>query len=304
MTIQARFALAFASIALAALAANAAPLKLDHLVFQPERFVAGEEVVVLAQLPGADAAGIAALSYRPGPPGREATEDPELREIRVYRTGSLWELRISFVPWSPGPASLPAWRSKGMLIPPIPYVAVSSLGPGMGDPRGLELAPPRPQADPPGTFIYIYGFAGLILLLVFAVLGSLAWLVPAARRILAKRRAAQAFRRLCRDMDWLASRAAGSDPVSFYSAIARALRIYLAERVGPIVPSLSAYELSSLPPGSFPGEGVQEAAAFLISETEEVRYAGRRPLPEDMEMAVARARSVGSKTEEALDARL
>ncbi|HET7838979.1 MAG TPA: hypothetical protein VFL04_04425 [Rectinemataceae bacterium] len=299
-----RAAVLLCALALGAVSANAAPLRLDHLSFLPPVFGAGEEVEASAKLPGADAAGVSAISYRPATAAQAGSGDPELREIRVYRTPSGWELRIRFVPWSPGPGSLPAWRSKGVLIPPVPYVAASALGAAMGNPRGLELSPPRPQAEPPGTAVYVYGFAAFVLLLVLVCLGLVAWLIPAARTLLAKRRAAQAYRRLCRDMDFLATQAEGGDPVPFYSALARALRIYLGERVEAGVPMLSARELGLLPQEAFPAEGIREAAASLLAETEEVRYAGLLPAAGEMRQATERARAIGAKAEEALDAGL
>jgi len=264
--------------------------------FTPTEFGAGEEVQAVLVLTGLDFASGFAL--KPGS-GLPSSEDPELREVSLARTPRGWELKIRFVPWSPGPGRIPSISAKGAVLPSVPYVVASRLGPAE-----REISPPRPQREPPGTALYLYGIAGAALLLVLATVGSVAYLVPAGRALLARWKAAQAYRQLCRSLDYLSAGASVSEPAAFYAALSRALRLYLAARVDGRAPALTASEIAALPSSAFPASGLRDEAAAVFAEAETARYAGESPGPELMRETVRRARDLATAAEEALDARL
>ncbi|HTX74428.1 MAG TPA: hypothetical protein VMC79_16470 [Rectinemataceae bacterium] len=290
-------------------AGAAAPAK---TLFVPLRYYVGDEVEAIVSLVGSSGSNFVAggasgggVELRPGSglpnPGPHA--NPVLRSVKIERSSRGWEARLTFVPWSPGPGAIPAISAKGFSIPPVAYNVSSVLGPEEG-----ELAPPRPQREPPGTAIYLYGFAGLVLAIILGALGTAAYLIPAARVLLARWRAAQAFRRLRRGLEYLLRGLESADPRLFYAALARELRIYLAERIEARIPTLSASEIAGLPDSLFPAPGLRESAAALIAETEYGRYSGElRPGPgavPRLRAAAERARRLGESAEEAIDARL
>ncbi len=295
----------------------AATVDAASLSFLPLRHSPGEEVEVQAILRPEGGERLVELDLRRGSglddQGDEA--DPELRELRVAKNAAGWMLSWRFVPWSPGVGSLPAIRVKGISIPSIPYSAISALGPDDRDP-----SPPRRQRDPPGTELYLYGLAGLLLALALAVAGTSAYLVPAARALLARRRAAEAFRRFEKSLDYLAAEAGSAEPGPFFAALSRVLRLYLAARAFPEAPALTSAELGALPDDAFPAPATKARVAALIALADEMRFgrtfgagadagavAGDRPGSEARSVlakAAADARAIGEANEEALVARL
>jgi len=284
---------------------SASPSAKAKPLFVPTRFLVGDEVEALVPLPGVEAKLDSGFELKPGSglPQQGASADPVLRSVAMERTSQGWEARIRFVPWSPGPGVIPSISARGFIVPTISYNVSSSLGAEERDP-----APPRPQREPPGTAVYLYGFAGLVLALVLGALGFAAYVVPAARGVLARWRAAQAFRRLRRVTTFLCRGLESTVPELFYAALARELRIYLAQRVEPLIPNLSSTELACLPESSFPAPGIRENAASLIAETERGRYSGELEVgalaAPVLRAAADRALALGAATEEAIDARL
>lgn len=274
-------------------------------VFVPFHYYVGDEVealVSLGEVPGASGKGFE-LKPGSGLPSSGPSTDPVIRSIAVAPTKAGWEAKITFVPWSPGPGSLPAIGARGFLIPAVSYDVSSTLGPAARD-----LAPPRPQREPPGTVLYLYLFAAFALALALAAFGTALYLVPAARSLLARRRAAQAIRRLRRSVAFLSRGLDTARPELFYAALARELRLYLAARVVPRAPNLSSTELAALPDGTFPARGLREGAAALVAETERGRYALElSPGPGAaaiLRAAADRTLALGEAAEEAIDARL
>lgn len=279
---------------------SAATLKVEDLGFVPANFHVGEEAeaYALVRLEGGE---IQPFSVKAGEglpsPGPHA--DPELRSVSLSKGRQGWELRIRFVPWSPEEGRLPALELRGLSIPALAYKVASVLGPGDREP-----APPKPQLDPPGSALYLYGFAGLAIFLGFLVFASAAWLIPGARRLLARRRAAQARHDLGRSLAWLSKEAGRARPQDFYAALARAFRVYLAARVLPSAPALTPRELASLGEDAFPLPGLRDEAAALLAESDAVRFAGLEAGQAMMAEALARAARLGDAAEEALDAGL
>jgi hypothetical protein len=289
-----------ALLCLAAAALPAATLDARSLAYLPVVYSAGEEVLAQALLAPEGREKLAELDLKPGsglpPAGLEA--DPELRELRLSKTASGWLLSLRFVPWSPGTSSLPPMRAKGFLIPAVPYSASSILGPEDRDP-----SPPRRQRDPPGTALYLYALAGILVAIALGAAGASAYLLPAARALIARRRAAQAFRRLATSLDFLAAEAPSADPAAFLAALSRALRLYLGSRVVSEAPALTAAELALLPEASFPAPATRTRVAALIAGADRLRYGGGAVGLGALEAAVAEARSICAANEEALLAR-
>jgi len=264
--------------------------------FQPGLFGPGEPVRVILKLPELGSREGFMLERGKGLP---ASEDPELLDLEVAKAPGGWELRVRFVPWSPGPGRIPSMNVQGLTLPAIPYSVSSRLEPGRQEPTA-----PRPQRDPPNSAFYLYGLAGAAILLAFLVVAAFAWLLPAARELAARWRAAQAYRRLCDGLDFLAAGAGEADPAAYYAALSRILRNYLGERIEAEAPALTATELAALPSSVFPAEGLRDEAASLLSEAELARYAGFRPGAAAMAEAADRARELARLAEEGLDARL
>jgi hypothetical protein len=284
---------------------SAATLDARSLVYLPIRYSAGDEVVAQTTVLPEAGESLSPLDLKQGAGlAAQAEEaDPEIREIKLSKAPEGWLLKVRFVPWSPGAGSLPPLRQKGFRLPALPYSAVSLLGPEDRDP-----SPPRPQRDPPGIAVYLYGLAGILLVLVLGVIATLAYLIPGARAILARRRAAQAFRRLAKSLDYLASEAGSADPSSYFAALIRALRLYLAARALPEAPTLTAPELAALPDEAFPAPATKDRAAALVARADRARFGGERRGSAEAEKAAlleaaAEARAIGEANEEVLLAR-
>jgi hypothetical protein len=280
---------------------SGATLDARSIVYLPSLCAPGEELSVQALILPDGKERLEELDLKPGSglPEDAVEADPELRELRLSKTPSGWLLSLRFVPWSPGPLSLPAMRLRGMLIPAVPYSAASVLGP-----EDREPSPPRRQCDPPGTVLFLYGLAGLLLALALGAAGTAAYLVPAARALLARRRAAQAFGRFAKGLDYLAAEAGSAEPSAFFAALSRAFRLYLASRALPSAPVLTASELSVLPESAFPAPATKDKAARFLAYADKVRYGGEMPGRAALVSAVDEARAIGEANEEAILARL
>lgn len=303
-----RFAL-IASFCVAA-PAGAATFDALSLLFVPSRFSPGEEVQAQVLLLPERGERLAPLDLKPGtgspgssPIDQAATADPELRGLRLAKTAAGWLLSLSFVPWSPGSGTVPSRRVKGIQIPAMPYTALSALGPDDRDP-----APPRRQRDPPGTALILYGLAGILIVIALGAAGTAAYLVPAARALLARRRSAQAYQRFVTSLDYLAGEAGSAEPAAFFSALSRAFRLYLAARALPDAAALTAAEIAALPESAFPAPETKDKAAALLSGADRARYGGESPgrtrPSAAMESAVVEVRAIGEANEEAFLARL
>lgn len=280
--------------------APAAPVKIGRVAFLPARFCVGEEVEAIAPL-NLDDSAVEAFSAKAGAglPVATAQADPELRSLSLARGAEGWELHWRFVAWTPGKGRIPAMELRGLAIPAIDYQAYSVLGP-----QDRDLSPPKPQLDPPGTALYLYGFAAFAIFLAFAVFAAVSWLLPAARALLERRKAAQARKALGRTLAWLEKGLRTARPADFYAALARALRNYLAIRVIPDAPALTPAELAALREDSFPAPGLRDEVSGLLAESDAVRYAGEDADAARMREAIERASKIGDIAEEALDARL
>lgn len=297
----------FAALLWAALAPcglQARPLDLGRLSFLPARFRVGEEVELRAEvLASSDgsAGGQKLEAFSAGPadlPGA-AGAGCELRSLSLVKARNGWELRIRFVPWKAGESRLPGIIVHNYQIPALGYETASSLGPSD---RGFD--PPRGQRELAGTSFYIYAAVGLILLIGLFVLGLLTWIIPGARNLLRRWRAAAAYKELKAAAGYLEESIGEVGPPAFYAALSRALRIYLAARVLPGAPSLTPPELASLPAEDFPDAAIRDEAAAALSEADAVRFGGREPDESAMRAAVNRVLSIAGAAEEAIDARL
>jgi len=147
---------------------------------------------------------------------------------------------------------------------------------------------------------------GIALALGFA--GTMIYLIPAARSLLARRRAGLAFKRLEKSLDYLVEGAESADPSPFFAALSRALRLYLTVRVLPEASTLTAAELASLPETAFPASATRGRAAALIARADRVRYGGEVLISRKdlaiFQSSVEEARAIGAENEEALLARL
>jgi len=224
--------------------------------------------------------------------------DPELREaILAGREGS-WVLTLVFVPWSPGKGSLPPLNLPGLRVPALDYETASVLAPG-----DRELEGPRPQRDPPGTILYIYGLLALLALLALAAAALVFWLIPGARALLAGWREKEAWKTLSATLDWLDDNAGGAEAAPFFALLAAAERRYLARRLVAEAEALTPAELRALPLERFPDADSREELAALLAEADRVRFGGERPGPGPRLAASGRLRALGALAEEHLDAR-
>jgi hypothetical protein len=163
-----------------------------------------------------------------------------------------------------------------------------------------------------GIGVLLVALALLALLVIFVAL----YLVPAARALLARRRAALAFKRLEASIDYLLGEAASAEASAFLAALLRALRLYLAARALPGAEALTASELSALPEAAFPAPATRDRAAALVALADRHRYggamAGTRAGPaaaassprDFLESAAREAVAICRANEEALLARL
>jgi hypothetical protein len=292
------------SAVLALAAAAAARLPAASLagppVFTPPGFGPGDEATVVAPIAPGAGEKLSALELAPGAglPERGRTADPELRALKLAKGPSGWELRIRFVPWSPGAGQVPALSARGVSLPALSYESASRLGP-----EDLYPSPPRPQRMPPGAAMALYLLGGAALALGLAAFGFVAYLLPASRALLARWRAGQAFRRLGRSLDYLVAHAGSAEGAAFSAALARALRNYLAARVSPEAPALTAAEISALPDAAFPSPSIRDRSARLLSWSDEVRFGGARAGAEALASAAEEARRIAAESEEALLAR-
>lgn len=291
------FAAALASVGPAGLVAASLAGTPSYI---PASYGPGEEVTVIAPVAPAIGESLSELELKPGAglPARSGTADPELLALKIARNGAGWEMRIRFVPWSPGRGIVAGVAASGAALPSLPYEAVSRLGPEDRDPTS-----PRPQRFPPGAAVALYGFAGVLIALGLAAFAFVAYLIPASRALLARWRAGQAFKRLGKSLDFLAAHAGPADPAAYTAALAGALRVYLSARVSPEIPALTPGELAALPDATFPAPATRDRAASLLAWSDEVRFGGASALAAELEAAAERARGIAAENEEALLAR-
>ncbi len=282
---------------------GALDVSIDRLAFLPARFGPGEEVeaFALVRVEGGEPKAFSAQAGK-GLPNPSAKSDPELRSFSLSKGKGGWEIRLRFVAWSPGKGHFPTMDVRGYRIPGFEYEAASVLVAG-----DSEARPPKAQLDPPGTALYLYGFLGLVLALSLAVFGAAAYVLPAARRLLAQRRAGEARRALGRSLSWLGHDLGGRLPIdvsAFHAALSRAVRLYLAARVLPGASALTPSELRGLAEERFPARGLRDEVAALLDESDQVRFAAAAADEDSLLDALARAARIGDLAEEALDARL
>jgi hypothetical protein len=278
----------------------AAVAAIVRTAFVPAHFYVGEEAEAWVQVT-IDGGDPVAFELKPGAglPPQPAGSNPEIRGLSLVRTAEGWEFRFRFIAWTPGSGRIPSMELRGISVPAIGFEVDSVLGPDDREPSA-----PKPQLDPPGTGLYLYGFASLVIFLALLIFASAAWLVPAARRLLEKRRAAEARRNLAKTLAWLGKGLGETSPKDFYAVLARSLRLYLAERVLPEAPALTPFELGACAEGRFPVPGLRDDAAALLAESDAVRYAGQAVDEALMRHALERAARIGDAAEEALNARV
>ncbi len=297
-----RGAVAFGFVLLATASgasSQAAPLPegLRRLAFTPTVFHVGEEVEVIALIDTRRGEPFL-LKAGDGLPEIGEGADPELHEARLVKTEQGWEYRVRFVPWTPGRSAIPPLVAKGGApLPALPYTVASVLEPGDREP-----SPPKPQRDPPGTALYLYGFVGLVLALAAMAAAIVLYALPGARSLIAQAIAAQAFRTLSRSLAYLERSADNATATDFYAVLSRALRLYLAARSVPEAPALTPTELQGLPEARFPAPGLRDEAARLFAEADGVRFGGLASGPDTLRDAVRRARALAKRFEEAAGA--
>jgi hypothetical protein len=302
--------LAVLAIALGFLAAGAevgaATLDAKSLSFIPLRHYAGEELLLRAVLVPEKGERLAELDLKPGSglPGQREWSDPEIRELKLVKAREGWLLELRFLPWSPGPGSLPAMRLEGFRLPALPYTILPLLGPEDRDP-----SPPRPQRELPGMALFFSSLAIALVLFTLLVLVVAVYLVPAARSLIAGRKAALAFKRFEKSLDYLVEESGAADPAAFFAALMRAFRLYLAARVLPEAPALTASELAALPETAFPEPTSRDRAAALVALADRFRFGGEAPRGEAttaadrrafLRSAAEEARAIGAANEEVL----
>ncbi len=268
--------------------------------YYPPSYGPGETVTVLVPIAPESGEELAEMSLVPGSglPLGDGLSDPELLGLDIAKSDGRWNLRARFVAWSPVEGTIEGFRAGGIGLPAIPYRAVARLRPEDIDPTS-----PRPQELPPGAAFALYGLLGGLAALGLAVFGFVAYLLPAARRLIARWKAGQAFRRLSKSLDYLAAQAGSADPAAYSAALGRALRNYLAARFLPQAPALTPGELSALSETDFPAPSTRDRTAALLSWMDELRFGGAPVRAAELEEAADKARRVAAENEEALLAR-
>jgi len=270
----------------------------EKLVFAPALFYAGEEVeaLVVASGTGGDPESFD-LTAKSGLPERGSFANPEIKRVSLKKAGDSWEIRYRFVPWTPGPGKLRGFSAKGSLIPGFDYSVEAAVKPGERDLEG-----PKPQRDPPGTALYLYGFAGFALLFALGIVAAAGWLLPAARALMARRRAAEAYTALEKSLDYLEGEVESVEPKAFCAVFSHALRLYLSARLIDRAEALTPAELAVLAEDRFPVPGLRDEAVSLLRASDTARFSSEGFALERMRDSVRRAREFGSRAEEALDA--
>ena len=96
-----------------------------------------------------------------------------------------------------------------------------------------------------------------------------------------------------------------ADPASYFAALLRALRLYLAARALPEAEALTAPELAALPESALPAPATKDRAAALVARADRLRYGGwEQGEPTALLEAAAEARAIGEANEEVLRARV
>ncbi len=300
MTAPARRAPLAAALALSLAPSLAAATIEGRPSYFPASYGPGEPVAVLVGISPEPGEELAEISLSPGSglPPADGISDPELLGVDIAKEKGRWRMRLRFVAWSPAEGIIEGLSVGGIGLPALPYRAVPRLGPNDIDPT-----PPRPQRLPPGAAIALYGILGALAALGLGAFGSVAYLLPAARRLIAKRKAGQAFRRLSKSLDYLAAQAGSADPAAYAAALERALRNYLTLRFLPEAPALTPSELSALPEAAFPAPSTRDRAAALLAWAEGLRFGGSVARAGELGSAAAEARTLAAENEEAILAR-
>jgi len=302
-----RSALVVAAALLALWSATAAPTaRLGKVTFSPTVFLVGQTVTATVDLV-VDGGEPEVFSLSPGAglPAPTADADPELRSASLAKGAAGWVLSLVFVPWSPGPGRLPSMVVGSLRSPEIRYVTASVLGGkgGANDASARDLSPPKPQRDPPGTTLYLYGFLLVAATVLFIIIAFYLWVLPGARALLARWKSREAWVALTRTLDWLETNGGSGDAAPFYALLSRAFRLYLSKRFIEEAEALTPGEFSALPPSRLPDPGFGKEVSRLLGEADLARFAGQPFAAPARLAALRRARELATTAEEGADVR-
>ncbi|HUX39009.1 MAG TPA: DUF4129 domain-containing protein [Rectinemataceae bacterium] len=295
--------LALAAASVGAAGATAPPsipgasLRIRSLSFEPRGFHAGEAVVARALL---ETAGTDLEPFSLGATAMkgilEAAPELEIVSASLSKNGSAWVYSVGFISWAPGAGLIPPLSIGGRLFPTLDFVAQPTSGAGDRLP-----GPRRPQADPPGSALYLYASVAILAALALLSLAFVFWVLPGALALLESWRSREALRRLQKTLDWLEENAEGSEGRAWFALLSRSLRVYLARRLIPAAEALTPGELAALPAATLPGGDFRESLASLFAASDAVRFADRPSAAVDRADALRLARDIARRSEEGVE---
>ena len=273
---------------------------LRSLSFEPRNFHAGESVVARALLDAGGSAlepfslGAAALKGIP-----EARPELEIESASLSKNGGTWIYTVVFVTWAPGAGLVPSLSIGGRLFPALNFLAQASsaIGDRLPGPR-------RPQADPPGSALYLYAGVAILAALALASLAFVFWILPGALALFESWRSRAALMRLRKTLDWLEENAGEDDGRAWFALLSRSLRLYLARRLIPAAEALTPPEFSALPPAELPDAALRDSLGSLFAASDEIRFADRPSAAFGRAEALRLARDIARRAEEGLSAQV
>ncbi len=148
------------------------------------------------------------------------------------------EARIRFIPFEPGDISLPEIDAGPFRLPPV-AVTVGSILEG----RSATLVPIRGQLELPGTKLFLYGLAGLILLALLSVFLFVKYGLSFFAALIESYRENQPYKIMQRTLKKLRDELDSLDSASFYDVLLSSLRGYLGFRLRANCVSLTSSEI-------------------------------------------------------------
>lgn len=215
----------------------------------------------------------------------------EIDSVSLRKEGGGWIYTAVFTVWAPGPGHFPSLAIQGFRFPAFDFEVAATA-----DPEARSPGPRRPQADPPGSSVYLYASVGILVALVLAGIAFFSWILPGALDLAAAWRERAAFRRFAKTLDWLEESVDEGDGRAWYALLANSFRIYLSAKTIPAAMALTPPEIAALPAETLT-DGFGGEAAELLARGDEVRFGGLATAASRRAEDARRARELAARVE-------
>lgn len=256
------------SIALGFALLVSVPLRAEEGRLYPREVFVGDAAEFAFQYPPLESVLDEGVTIRVGAEDLPVSYDLDLLSVSVQKSGGSVSVSVSFIPWTSGTLSIPAFAVKGVMVSP-PSVNIASIVEITGK-TSLENA--RSPLLVPGTTWLLYGLIGVILL----VIALFAFLLFRLRSLLFnagdKFQVRKRTRILERSLKTLERKSGSYDNALWYASYARIVRGYLG---ACLAGDFNAYlPLTGTEISSFAKGYLSDRIASLFSDLDTIRFGG------------------------------